>query len=108
TWMITVTRNTAIDALRRRRGGEEDIADHSHRLAGSEPSPEQAALAGDEARRIRDCFEELGDDKARAVRGAYLDGYSYAELSQQLGIPLNTIRTWLRRGLQALQECMNR
>ena len=40
------------------------------------------------------------------MRGAYLEGLSYAELSEKLSIPLNTIRTWLRRSLISLRECL--
>ena len=42
------------------------------------------------------------------MRRAYLDGDSYADLAEHFGIPLNTVRTWLRRGLMALRECMSR
>jgi RNA polymerase sigma-70 factor (ECF subfamily) len=40
------------------------------------------------------------------VRGAYLDGYSYEELSERHKVPLNTMRTWLRRSLIKLRECL--
>jgi RNA polymerase sigma-70 factor (ECF subfamily) len=50
----------------------------------------------------------LEQDRRAAITGAYLDGLSYAELAARAGIPLNTMRTWLRRGLVALRECMSR
>ena len=43
---------------------------------------------------------------AEAVRGAYLDGYSYEELAQRFAVPLNTMRTWLRRSLIRLRDCL--
>ena len=45
---------------------------------------------------------------AAAVRGAYLKGESYAELAARHGVPLNTMRTWLRRSLMKLRECLER
>ena len=63
-------------------------------------------MAQGEARRISDCFDTLEPARAAAVRGAYLDGLSYAELAERHDIPLNTVRTWLRRGLLRLRECL--
>ena len=46
--------------------------------------------------------------RADAVRGAYVDGYSYAELAERHDVPVNTMRTWLRRSLIRLRECLER
>ena len=43
---------------------------------------------------------------ADAVVRAYLHGEAYADLAQRYGVPLNTIRTWLRRSLLKLRECL--
>ena len=43
---------------------------------------------------------------AAAVRGAYLRGDSYVELAERHKVPLNTMRTWLRRSLLKLRECL--
>jgi RNA polymerase sigma-70 factor, ECF subfamily len=107
TWLITIARNTAID--RRRQGRAvldlDDVADH---LTAPGPNPEQSAVAADEARRIAACLDELEADRGAAVRGAYLDGQSYAELAERFAVPLNTMRTWLRRSLVTLRDCMAR
>ena len=107
TWMITIARNTAIDHLRRKRETV-DADDAADRLVSSAPTPEQSAVAAGEARRITACLDELEQDRGAAVRGAYLEGRSYADLAESFGVPLNTMRTWLRRSLQRLQECMAR
>jgi RNA polymerase sigma-70 factor (ECF subfamily) len=107
TWLITIARNTAIDRLRARRL-HHDIEEHHGGIAAPGPSPESVALARSEAGRIQRCLEELEQDRRAAITGAYLDGLSYAELATRAGIPLNTMRTWLRRGLAALRECMSR
>ena len=60
-----------------------------------------------EAGRIADCFETLEPDRADAVRGAYLRGLSYQDLAERHGVPLNTMRTWLRRSLLKLRECLD-
>lgn len=107
TWLITLTRNLAIDRLRARKGTTVDI-DDVHDLRDSGPTPEAAAVASSERAQIDDCLDELEPDRAEAVRGAYLDGYSYDELAARYDVPLNTMRTWLRRSLLKLKDCLNR
>ncbi len=107
TWLITIARNTAIDRLRaQRRGGDVTEYHDIHPAAGSNPETKILVLA--EAGRISACLDELGAERRRAVTGAYLDGLSYAELAESAGVPLNTMRTWLRRGLMALKDCVTR
>ncbi|MGJ8621567.1 MAG: sigma-70 family RNA polymerase sigma factor [Yoonia sp.] len=106
TWLITITRNTAIDRLRTVRG-DKDMADYDDVLAAPGATPEESAIAASEAGRIVDCLDTLPDDRKDAIKGAYLDGRSYADLAERAGVPLNTMRTWLRRGLIALRECMS-
>lgn len=106
TWLITIARNTAIDKLRARRDSD-DVDALAETLPSSGPTPEQAAVASGEAGRIKDCLDQLEPPRDTAVRGAYLEGLSYAELSEKLSVPLNTIRTWLRRSLISLRECMD-
>ena len=107
TWLITLTRNLAIDRLRARKAPTDDIDDLPG-LRASGPTPEEAAVASSEAARITTCLEELEADRAQAVRGAYLEGESYQELADRHGVPLNTMRTWLRRSLLKLKECLSR
>ncbi len=107
TWLITIARNTAIDRLRRQRGQATDIDDLEATLATTAPGPEQMAIAASAAARLADCFDTLPQDRADAIRGAYLQGQSYAELADIFETPVNTMRTWLRRGLIALRECMS-
>lgn len=107
TWLITIARNTAIDRLRARRP-DRDLADYGDRIAAAGPGPEQSAVAASEAERILRCLDELEADRRAAIVGAYLDGETYRQLADRLDVPLNTMRTWLRRGLAAVRECMAR
>jgi RNA polymerase sigma-70 factor (ECF subfamily) len=68
----------------------------------------RAQVASDERQRILGCLDELDNDRAAAVRGAYLNGDSYLELAERFSVPLNTMRTWLRRSLMKLKECLER
>ncbi len=107
TWLITIARNTSIDRLRARRQGHQDVDTPGLELVAPGPSPEQYAVAAGEAAKLSGCLDSLEADRGAAIRGAYLDGQSYADLAERFNVPLNTMRTWLRRGLIALRECMS-
>jgi RNA polymerase sigma-70 factor, ECF subfamily len=104
-WLVAVARNHSLDVLRARKPLSEDI-DMALDVADAGPNPEQAEASRGERTRIDNCLGQLDADKADAVRGAYLDGYSYEELSERHKVPLNTMRTWLRRSLIKLRECL--
>ena len=106
-WLNAVTRNLAIDNLRRRKPGGGDL-DAADRLADDSPGPEDAAVMRSEGRRIEACLAELDPDRAAAVRLAYVEGESYLELAEKFSVPLNTMRSWLRRSLIKLRECLTR
>ena len=109
TWLISVARNHAIDRLRARaagaiRQGDGEEADH---VADPRADVLTTLVAQGEARRVVDCFGQLDPDKSAAVRGAYLEGWSYDDLARRFDVPLNTMRTWLRRSLLRLRECLD-
>ncbi len=109
TWMATVARNHCIDRIRRRRAerARAEMPDDDL-LADATPGPEARAVARGEARAIAACLDELEERRSEAVRRAYLEGETYADLASRFEVPLNTMRTWLRRSLIALRECMSR
>ncbi|TVP72809.1 MAG: sigma-70 family RNA polymerase sigma factor [Rhodobacteraceae bacterium] len=117
-WLITIARNVALDRLRARpetRGytraapsRDAPADDPINRLPAQGGHAEDKLLAQSQARRVIACFDELEDERAAAVRGAYLQGLSYQELAQRHDVPLNTMRTWLRRSLLRLKECLDR
>ncbi|MDZ7905023.1 MAG: sigma-70 family RNA polymerase sigma factor [Cypionkella sp.] len=103
-WAVTIARNHAIDLIRARRplGDEVDLDS----AADPAPRAETQLIAQGEAGRIQNCLSRLDPAVARAIRGAYLSGHSYADLAKAANVPLNTLRTWLRRGLISLKDCM--
>jgi RNA polymerase sigma-70 factor (ECF subfamily) len=105
-WMVAVARNHALDVLRSRRPMSEAI-EAALDVADAGPSPEQASVESGERARIEVCLETLEPDRADAIRGAYLEGRSYEDLAARHSVPLNTMRTWLRRSLIKLRECLS-
>ena len=107
TWLIAIARNHAIDRLRARPAPHARDDDTLAGIADPAPGAEANLVAKGEARRIADCFDLLEPARADAVRGAYLGGLSYEELSRRHDVPMNTMRSWLRRGLMKLKECLD-
>ena len=105
TWLIAIARNLAIDRLRARPEGHSD--DGLDLVEDTAPRAETRLVAKGEARRMVDCFATLEPDRADAVKGAYLNGLSYLDLAARHAVPLNTMRTWLRRSLLKLKECLD-
>jgi RNA polymerase sigma-70 factor (ECF subfamily) len=105
TWLITLARHHAIDRLRVQPAPQDDAA--LELIIDMAPRAETRLIAAGEAKRINSCIDRLDPRHAAALRGAYLSGKSYDELALAGNVPLNTLRTWLRRGLLSLKDCMD-
>ena len=104
TWLICVARNVAIDRLRARRHshfGDEAVIDA---LPARGANIETRMIAADDARHVLFCLKSLEPATAAALQGAYLFGLSYADLAVRHNVPINTMRTLLRRGLLKLKK----
>jgi RNA polymerase sigma-70 factor (ECF subfamily) len=106
TWMATIIRHGAIDAVRKRQleafGGEDEIS----ALASDNPDPvDEMHLARLRPKALA-AFARLPEDKRRLIMLAYLRDRSRLELSARLGIPANTVKTHLRRALIELRAAM--
>ncbi len=107
TWLISIARNQSIDMLRAGASKTEEL-DEGVEIADDRPDPERIAMSSDAMQRIGACLDELKPERADAVRAAYVEGYAYGELAERHSVPLNTMKTWIRRGLQSLRECLDR
>lgn len=108
TWLIAIARNHGIDRLRSRKvQASNDDGEDVAQLADSSRSALSGLVAEGEARRAVKCFETLDPERSAAVQGAYLEGLSYDVLAERFGVPINTMRTWLRRSLLKLRECLD-
>lgn len=106
-WLATITRNRAIDRLRARAARPHVTIDQAGEVP--DPSPDAATLleAVQDSARLEACLDELEARHAGAIRSAFLDGVSYPELATQSAVPLGTMKSWIRRGLLRLRECLS-
>jgi RNA polymerase sigma factor (sigma-70 family) len=107
TWLITLSRNKAIDRLRRSR--EEVLADPAlmSESVDEQPSPPAVAEASEEYERLLDCLEELEPRQRASVREAFFTGATYNELALRCKVPLGTMKSWIRRSLMQLRTCLD-
>jgi RNA polymerase sigma-70 factor (ECF subfamily) len=112
-WMGVIVRSRALDFLRRRASERADAALEldemlSDTLAGESADPMDTSQASEQARALHECLRKLEARQREVVSLAYLRDLSHSELAQQLKLPLGTVKTWIRRGLDQLRNCMAR
>jgi RNA polymerase sigma factor (sigma-70 family) len=112
-WMGLIVRSRALDFLRRRASERADAAVDldgavSETIAGDGPDPMDTSQASEQAWALHECLRKLEARQREVVSLAYLRDLSHSELAQQLSLPLGTVKTWIRRGLEQLRGCMGR
>jgi len=106
TWLVTLSRNKAIDRLRQHR--EETLDDPSklNETADEQPTPAAGAETSQEYQRLQQCLEELEPQQQNSVREAFFTGATYNELAARCRVPLGTMKSWIRRSLMQLRTCL--
>jgi RNA polymerase sigma-70 factor (ECF subfamily) len=108
TWLIAIVRNRALTVRQRMaREGNPAPFDGVDRLADAAPGPLDEALRSSAARALARCLGGLDEVQRRAILLAYYRGLSHAELARALDLPLGTVKSWIRRGLARLKECLD-
>jgi RNA polymerase sigma-70 factor, ECF subfamily len=106
TWMVAMARNRAIDIVRKKVDASVEDTPEALGVAAETPPPLARREMTEELRRLLTCLGKLDPEKQRIVLLAYYSGWSREQLAQKLDIPVNTIKTWLRRSLLEIRECM--
>ncbi|MBX9858608.1 MAG: sigma-70 family RNA polymerase sigma factor [Sphingomonas sp.] len=106
TWLATIARNRAIDWRRAQGSRPMTVIDDALPVADDRPLVSETMLADESDRRLHLCLDQLEDKQRLAIRTAFFDGVTYAELAERLGVPLGTMKSWVRRGLMRLKECV--
>jgi RNA polymerase sigma-70 factor (ECF subfamily) len=110
-WMGMVVRSRGLDFLRRRTSERADAGLEldeaiSETVAGDSPNPMDTAQASEQAWALHECLRKLEARQREVVSLAYLRDLSHSELAEQLKLPLGTVKTWIRRGLEQLRGCL--
>jgi RNA polymerase sigma-70 factor (ECF subfamily) len=107
TWLVAIARNRSIDRLRATAKGRamRPIED-AFEVSDTAPSALAQAEMSQEHRRLIDCLDDLEPRHASSIRAAFLDGATYEELAARVSVPLGTMKSWIRRSLSRLRDCL--
>ncbi|AYO38432.1 MULTISPECIES: RNA polymerase sigma factor [Serratia] len=107
TWLTHIVRNRAIDWLRSTGGklaAQEDEFVETDSTSFAEPG--EALQRTQEGKKLARCLDHLPADQRQSIVLAYYQGMSHGEVSDYLQQPLGTIKSWIRRALEHLKECV--
>lgn len=106
TWLVTLTRNKAIDRLRQHRESLLEDPIDLDQLIDEQPTPALDAQRSQEYLRLQRCLEMLDPKQRHSVREAFFSGATYNELAARFKVPLGTMKSWIRRSLLQLRTCL--
>ena len=115
TWLTSIARNRAIDSLRRTltqpklqaaRSTNQEDDDVYDTAADDAPGPLDLLSRASDARALSACMQGLSAPQRQSVALAFFDGLSHAEVAENMGQPLGTVKSWVRRALQSLKSCL--
>lgn len=106
-WIVSIARYRALDILRQQKTRQqyEDLYEIEKTIQS--PQFDETITDQDEAVVLGECLDRLQTDARRSVVMAYCEGYTHQELSEHLGKPIGTVKSWIRRSLKHLQECIH-
>jgi RNA polymerase sigma-70 factor, ECF subfamily len=107
-WLVLMTRSTAIDLVRSRRLDEAmmPVSAAAEISDAAERSPEVSAGAAEQAERIRGAMAALPADQRQVVDLAFFGGLTHSEMADRLQLPLGTVKTRLRTALGRLRTLL--
>jgi RNA polymerase sigma-70 factor (ECF subfamily) len=104
TWMAAIVRNRALDFLRAAPTTREIAADED--LDAFQSDAPEPGVGTEDALALRRCLDALPAPHRQAIALSYFRGLAHAELAKSLAEPLGTVKTWIRRGLMQLRQCL--
>jgi RNA polymerase sigma-70 factor (ECF subfamily) len=107
-WLLVLTRTRAIDLLRSRAraSSREAPLEAASFIADSASGPESKAVEGQDAARVRWALAMLHPNQREALLAAFFAGLSHSEVAKAFGLPLGTVKTHIRAGLQQLRRLL--
>lgn len=107
TWMVSIVRNRAIDVLRKDVRTAVFDGELAREYQFHWLTPQADEVSSDDRNELHMCIERLDQHQKSTVCLAYFEGLSHEQLAERLGAPLGTVKSWLRRGLLRLRQCLN-
>ena len=105
-WLATIARNAAIDEVRRLGKRPEEGDDSLELIADDGQSADEMLCEQEDHDAVRRCLDALEGDQRKSIRLAFFGGLTHSELAERVGVPLGTMKSWIRRGLASLKGCL--
>jgi RNA polymerase sigma-70 factor (ECF subfamily) len=107
-WMMSIARYRAIDLMRRERFAPMFVAQPPERGTIEAEPDSESGTAGwlPSAELMERCLALLSDKQAHCLELAFVDGCSHEDIARLIGSPLGTVKSWIRRGLRSLRQCL--
>jgi RNA polymerase sigma-70 factor (ECF subfamily) len=107
TWMAAIVRNKALDILRRTDDTVELDSAMDALLRDDACTPAEASEMSSEARLLAGCMARLEGLHRMAIGLAFFHDLSHSEVAQRMSLPVGTVKTWIRRGMERLKLCLS-
>ena len=105
-WIYTVVRHRALQEVRRIAPSISAAAPDVEELAAEEPRSGESD-SGIDAEALERCLEQLEPQRRECIVQAFVEGYSHAQIATRVGKPVGTVKSWVRRGLLSLKDCLS-
>jgi len=105
-WICTVTANTCLDIVRKRRVVAEELTEESAITSPNLPSAEDSAITNERVKEILEAIAKLPDDHRMVLILRDMQGLSYEELADALSLTLGTVKSRLSRARAALKKML--
>ena len=105
-WIFAILRHRALNILRGE--AQTDLVDdfEPFGLVSDDADPESLVSGLSDAGALKRCLERLDPARRNVIVLAYVNGLSHGEFAGKLGVPLGTVKSWIRRSLSSLRECL--
>lgn len=105
-WVYTVVRHRALDMVRR-SGREVGMGDEIEAIAEARQALYPAESPFPDPTALDRCLDALDERKRECIVCAFVEGYTHEQIAAQLSTPVGTVKSWIRRGLLALRDCLS-
>jgi RNA polymerase sigma-70 factor (ECF subfamily) len=105
-WLMSVARYRAIDLLRHERAAPTLVAELPDQAAPDDDARADTASWLPSSSLFERCITLLTEQQRQCLQLAYVGGNSHEEIARLTGSPLGTVKSWIRRGLTSLKQCL--
>ncbi len=106
-WIYTVVRHRALDEVRRANRQPVTENDVENLPQADLAAPDESESTSPDAQALERCLDTLEERRRDCIVSAFVEGYTHEQIATQLALPVGTVKSWIRRGLLSLKECLS-